>query len=70
MYQAELKTTLNIKTNKLFCFQFICGSWQRISQSRFNYLKLMNDRIDCCLTKVSKTHIRHSAIYYYEYAPF
>lgn len=70
MYTTTLKSTCNIKTNKIYYFQDICGVITRISEKKFEYLKFMCDRMDCFITKTNKTHVRHSACYYYEYAPF
>lgn len=66
LYGRELMVTTNIDTDVKRFYMKICDVWTRISET--DYCSYVETAIDsnCYLTRITKKHIRQTAVYYYD----
>ena len=66
LYGRELMVTTNVDTDVKRFYMKICDVWTRISETDYcNYVETAIDS-NCYLTRITKKHIRQTAVYYYE----
>lgn len=66
LYGRELMVTTNVNTNVKRFYMKICDVWTRISKTDYcNYVETAINS-NCYLTRITRKHIRQTAVYYYE----
>lgn len=66
LYGRELMVTTNVDTDVKRFYMKICDVWTRISETDYcNYVETAIDS-NCYLTRITRKHIRQTAVYYYE----
>lgn len=66
LYGRELMVTTNVETDVKRFYMKICDVWTRISETDYcNYVETAINS-NCYLTRITRKHIRQTAVYYYE----
>lgn len=66
LYGRELMVTTNVDTDVKRFYMKICDVWTRISETDYcNYVETAINS-NCYLTRITRKHIRQTAVYYYE----
>ncbi|WBY53358.1 hypothetical protein [Escherichia phage REP7] len=65
-YCRELMVTTNVDTDVKRFYMKICDVWTRISETDYcNHVETAINS-NCYLTRITRKHIRQTAVYYYE----
>ncbi|BBJ27017.1 phage protein [Escherichia phage L27] len=66
LYGRELMVTTNVDTDVKRFYMKICDVWTRISETDYcNYVETAINS-NCYLTRITRKHIRQTAVYYYD----
>ena len=66
LYSRELMVTTNVDTDVKRFYMKICDVWTRISETDYcNYVETAINS-NCYLTRITRKHIRQTAVYYYD----